>query len=48
MAGTKSAAPACLLSSALMLLLVSYIAQKQINIICQVSLPSGELGLTLA
>lgn len=47
MAGTKSAAPACLLSSALMLLFVSHTTIKQINIIFQVRLPSSESGPTL-
>lgn len=47
MAGTKSAAPACLLSSALMLLFVSHTTIKQINIIFQVRLPASESGPTL-
>lgn len=47
MAGTKSAAPACFLSSALMHLLFSHTAYKQINIIFQVRLPSSESGLIL-
>lgn len=47
-AGTKSAAAACLLPSALMLP-VSHTAYNQINIyFSQVTLPSNELGLTPA